>query len=60
MIDDHDQTVEIKVAVHEDGHRVWIHVGKDLVVRVYRARVILDIDHRLIGKADDLDGEFDE
>jgi hypothetical protein len=43
MIDTRNVTVEIKITPDpKHGHRVWIHVGETLVVRVYRAKLILD------------------
>jgi hypothetical protein len=43
MFDTHDEVVEIKITRDpKHGHRVWIHVGPELAVRVYRATVILD------------------
>ncbi|HEX3523964.1 MAG TPA: hypothetical protein VHT52_17990 [Stellaceae bacterium] len=43
MIDTHDETVEIKITRDPgSGYRVWIHVGSELAVRVYRAALLLD------------------
>ena len=58
MIDTHDAEVEIRITPDVDGrHRVSVYVAGELVVRVYRARLVLEAP----GMAgEDGDGEFDE
>ena len=49
MIDTHHKEVEIKVTVDPRGaHRIWVHVGGVLAVRVYVADLAIDVESAVL------------